>query len=167
MPWISLVTAIAAGDDHTAAGYRRVSGPASLTTAYTYDRLYRLTGADDGTARGYGYDPAGNRSSKDTTGYGYDRADRVTSAGGVSYMVDANGNLALRGADSFGYDQADRMRTASGGETRSSYVCDPAASRASRRRTWSPGRATTARTHSETRSVKCLPGCRSLEGSTP
>ena len=69
VPGISRVTAIAAGDDHTAAGYRRVSGPASITTAYSYDRLYRLTGADDGSPRSYGYDPAGNRSLKDTTGY--------------------------------------------------------------------------------------------------
>ena len=109
------------GEQHSLAA-TGATGPAVLTTDYAYDRLYRLTGADDGSPRSYGYDPAGNRSLKDTTGYSYDRADRITSAGGVSYTVDANGNLVSRGADSFGYDQANRLRTASVGGTSSGFV---------------------------------------------
>ena len=119
--------------DCTAAGYRSEGELTSVTTAYSYDRLYRLTGADDGSPRGYGYDPAGNRSSKDATGYSYDRADRVTSAGGVSYSVNGNGNLVSRGADSFGYDQANRLKTCqpSSGIT-SGYVYDGDGKRASK-----------------------------------
>ena len=68
----------------------------------------------------------------DATGYGYDRADRITSAGGVSYTVDANGNLVSRGADSFGYDQANRLKTASVGGASSGFVYDGDGKRASK-----------------------------------
>lgn len=85
-----------------------------LTTRYEYDRLYRLTAelAPDLNVR-YGYDPAGNRLSMTRNGvltnYAYDRADRITGAGGVAYVVDANGNLRERGKERYEYDQANRL----------------------------------------------------------
>ena len=43
------------------------------------------------------------------------RADRITSAGGVSYTPDANGNVVARGNDTFRYDAANRLISASVG----------------------------------------------------
>lgn len=91
------------------------SGPTSQTLTYGYDRLYRLTSASGGPAgsTSYTYDPVGNRAtrvrSSVTTTYAYDRADRISSAGSVSYTVDANGNQTARGSDSLAYDQANRL----------------------------------------------------------
>ncbi len=102
---------------------------------YTYDHLYRLTAVStsdltDGTSRSasYTYDPLGNRLSKvagsTTTNYAYDHADRITSAGGTSYTVNASGNLVARGTDSFGYDQASRLTSANVSGTTSTSVYD-------------------------------------------
>lgn len=85
-----------------------------LTTRYEYDSLYRLTAelAPD-LKMSYGYDPVGNRLSMTRNGtpvqYTYDRADRVTSVGGVRYIVDANGNMRERGKESYDYDQVNRL----------------------------------------------------------
>ena len=104
-------------------------GSVSQTLTYGYDQLSRLTTAttpNDTTT--YTYDPVGNRLSRTrggtTTSYAYDRADRVTSAGGVSYTVNANGNLTARGGDSFGYDQANRLTSVTVGGTTSGYTYD-------------------------------------------
>ncbi len=110
---------------------------------YTYDHLYRLTAVStsdltDGTSSSasYSYDPLGNRLSKvagtTTTSYSYDRADRITSAAGTSYMVNASGNLVARGTDRFGYDQANRLTSASVGGTTSASVYDGDGKRASK-----------------------------------
>jgi RHS repeat-associated protein len=92
------------------------SGSRLSTNVYTYDKLYRLAGVDatDNTLdTAYTYDPVGNRLSRTRNGpatsYSYDRADRITSAGSVSYTVNANGNVTARGSDAFGYDQANRL----------------------------------------------------------
>ena len=73
-----------------------------IVTAYSYDKLYRLT---DTTANigntypyTYTYDANGNRVSEQVPGEDavasvYDTANRLTSVGGVSYTWDDNGNL--------------------------------------------------------------------------
>ncbi len=110
------------------AGLGLPSGsPPSQTTAYSYDRLYRLTTVDaPGTSLDttYAYDPVGNRSSMTrgtATSYRYDRADRITAAGSTGYTVNASGNTTARGSDSFGYDQANRLVSATIGGVASSY----------------------------------------------
>ena len=76
---------------------------APLTTthriiSYTYDSLYRLTGADYSTGESfaYTYDPVGNRLSltthADVVNYQYDAANRLTSVNGQAYTWDNNGN---------------------------------------------------------------------------
>ena len=51
------------------------------------------------------------------TAYTYDKADRITSAGGVTYTVNATGNLTSRVGgsvnDSFTHDQANRLTVSS------------------------------------------------------
>ncbi len=127
------VTSISGGGRHSLA-VGMVKGDQSVS--YGYDRLYRLTGATASTgSTGYSYDPAGNRLSMTAgtqTGYSYDRADRITSAGSVSYTVNANGNLVARGADSFGYDQANRLKSATVGSTGATYSYDGDGKRSSK-----------------------------------
>ncbi|MBI4492383.1 MAG: hypothetical protein HY690_06275 [Chloroflexi bacterium] len=98
------------------------------STTYGYDRLYRLASvAAPSGPTGYEYDSVGNRTTMtrgSATGYSYDRADRITTAGTVSYSVNANGNLVARGPDTFGYDQANRLKTATLGSTTSTYGYD-------------------------------------------
>jgi len=76
---------------------------APLTTphrviSYTYDSLYRLTGAEYSTGESfaYAYDPVGNRLSLTThagvLNYAYDAANRLTSVNGQAYTWDDNGN---------------------------------------------------------------------------
>jgi len=104
---------------------------------YGYDHLYRLTSASGGPAGAttYSYDPLGNRLSRvrnsTTTSYAYDRGDRITSAGGISYTVDAVGNLTARGSDSLAYDQANRLKQATVGATTATYAYDGDGKRAS------------------------------------
>ena len=92
-----------------------------VTTSYDYDRLARLKSVTVGsTITSYEYDPVGNRlrktaSASSPVNYTYDRADRITSAGGVSYTPDANGNVVGRGNDIFRYDAANRLISASVG----------------------------------------------------
>jgi RHS repeat-associated protein len=84
---------------------------------------------------GYGYDPAGNRLTRTRNGtptsYAYDRADRITSAGGVGYTVNAVGNLTARGGDSFDYDQVNRLTSATVTGATSTYAYDGDGKRAS------------------------------------
>ena len=93
---------------------------APLTTThrvitYTYDSLYRLTGADYSTGEfyRYAYDPVGNRLSLTTTvgvvNYQYDAANRLTSVNGQAYTWDDNGNLLNDGVRSYSYDHANRL----------------------------------------------------------
>jgi YD repeat-containing protein len=106
--------------------------PATTTTTYGYDTLYRLTG--DGT-NSYAYDPVGNRTTLTVSGtptaYAYDRADRITTAGTTAYTVNADGNVTARGADAFAYDQANRLKSATVAGTTTTYVYDGDGNRAS------------------------------------
>jgi RHS repeat-associated protein len=99
-----------------------------VTTEYEYDRLYQLTGVTPpGTPTTYSYDPVGNRLSRvrgSSTSYSYDQADRIQSAGGMSYTLNANGNTTARGSDSFGYDQANRLVSATISGTTTAYSYD-------------------------------------------
>ncbi|MDY7075865.1 MAG: hypothetical protein SXV54_02970, partial [Chloroflexota bacterium] len=90
------------------------------TTVCTYDPLNRLTAADysSGESFEYRYDAVGNRlaltetTSLDETSvttYTYDAANRLTSAGGVSYNWDNRGNLVSDGTFTYAYNGAGRM----------------------------------------------------------
>src|SRR6266508_6515642 len=94
----------------------------SRSTSYSYDALSRLVNAvDPDVSTTYAYDPVGNRTRRtratasvtETLDYPYDRADRIQSAGGRLYTVDANGNIVSRsgplGSDTFAYDRANRL----------------------------------------------------------
>jgi RHS repeat-associated protein len=106
--------------------------PATLVT-YGYDRLSRLTSAQDsGGTRAYGYDPVGNRTSSGTTTYTYDRSDRMTSAGAAAVTVNANGNLTARGADTFAFNQANRLTSATISGAPETYSYDGDGNRATR-----------------------------------
>jgi YD repeat-containing protein len=65
----------------------------SVTIAYTYDGLSRLTAADysSGDYYHYAYDAVGNRlnetTAKGETAYTYDTANRLTSVNGQKYDV--------------------------------------------------------------------------------
>jgi RHS repeat-associated protein len=83
--------------------------------SYTYDGLYRLNAAaySTGECYQYSYDRVGNRTAMTTTvgttTYQYDPANRLTSAGGVTYTWDNNGNLLNDGTALYRYDQANRL----------------------------------------------------------
>ena len=87
------------------------------TSSYTFDTVRNRTQRVQG--------PTG---SQVTTTYTYDRADRILTAGAVTYTVDANGNLKARtgGAinDSFSYDQANRLTSATTGSGSGTYTYD-------------------------------------------
>jgi len=92
----------------------------TTTIAYTYDPLYRLTGASYSGAYtytfDYAYDKVGNRTamtktitSTPVTTYTYDAANRMINAGGVPYTWNANGNLLNDGSAAYAYDLANRL----------------------------------------------------------
>lgn len=101
------------------AGIRAAVQDLQGTESYSYDNLYRLTGATyaDQTTQGYGYDAVGNRLTKSENGtptsYSYDNADRLTAAGAVGYGYDANGNQTTRTVGSvttrYCYDPENRL----------------------------------------------------------
>jgi YD repeat-containing protein len=114
-----------------------VRGPGIDAATYGYDRLSRLTGVDgpDG-ARTYGYDPAGNRTSKVLSGTPtsstYDRADRITAAGATAITVNAAGNLTAKGSDTFASDGANRLVSVTVAGTTETYAYDGDGVRVSR-----------------------------------
>ena len=89
----------------------------TITDAYSYDSLYRLTTVNYGDPsypdQTYIYDPAGNRTwliaGASGTYYNYDAADRLTEAGSTSYAFDANGNQVREGNRTFTYDRENRL----------------------------------------------------------
>lgn len=101
------------------------------STTYSYDKLYRLTGAGptgSPATTTYSYDPTGNRLSKvmggNSTSYTYDRSDRILTAGRTSYTLNNAGNLTARGSDGFSYDQANRLTGATTSTGSGTYVYD-------------------------------------------
>jgi len=102
-------------------------GPSPTSTAYSYDKLYRLTGvgpAGQNPTTTYTYDPLGNRLSKGSTSYTYDKSDRILTVGSTNYTVNNAGNQTNRGSDSFSYDQANRLTSATVNGTTGTYVYD-------------------------------------------
>ncbi len=104
----------------------------TTTINYSYDPLYRVTGASyTGTLTntfGYSYDAVGNRTvqtqtitSTLVTNYSYDIANRLTSVNGVTYSWDDNGNLLNDGMQAYTYDQANRLKQVVGGATTSTF----------------------------------------------
>ncbi|MBV6396877.1 MAG: hypothetical protein HFACDABA_02479 [Anaerolineales bacterium] len=91
--------------------------PASETNIFGYDALNRLTSWTlNGQTKTYGYDNAGNLSSKEGVTLNYNDANHVhavSSAGSNSYSYDANGNQTTRviGSDTFNltYDAENRL----------------------------------------------------------
>ncbi|MBC7228079.1 MAG: hypothetical protein H5T61_12765 [Thermoflexales bacterium] len=95
---------------------------------YTYDPLYRLTGAtySTGESFAYAYDAVGNRTvytettpanGTRTTQYAYDAANRllvsITAGQPITYTWDARGNLIGDGTFTYAYNSAGRLVRAS------------------------------------------------------
>jgi len=110
----------------------KISEPSSqdwtTTYTYTYDPLYRLTGANYSTGEyfNYSYDAVGNRLNETTdvgtTTYVYDIANRLTDVNGVTYTWDDNGNLLNDGVNAFVYDHANRLGSVVGSATTTNYA---------------------------------------------
>jgi len=97
-----------------------------VTIDYTYDPLYRLTGADysNGDGYAYTYDAVGNRLTQESTvydlsstsTYNYDIANRLADVNGAAYTYDANGNLLNDGVNAYTYDPANRLSSVNSGQ---------------------------------------------------
>ena len=102
--------------DRQAAG---AGGSTSLLTrsiTYSYDNLYRLTGASYSTGElyEYEYDPVGNRLKQiidgTTTDYLYDAANRLEALNGQQlFSFDNNGNLLNSDTLTNTWDAANRL----------------------------------------------------------
>jgi RHS repeat-associated protein len=110
-------------DTLTKTDYITATAPEVVETrviSYTYDPLYRLSGAyySTGESFEYVYDAVGNRlvmtTSNGSTSYEYDVANRLTNVNGVAYTWDDNGNLLSDGVFTYTYDAANRMYTYTG-----------------------------------------------------
>lgn len=106
----------------TAAGLtERISSSSSVSRAFSYDGLGRLTMQKSGnsTVESFKYDTTGNRTSKTvgstTTAYSYQSTNhRLSTVGSLARAYDAAGNTALIGTGSlapgFVYDDRGRLR---------------------------------------------------------
>jgi RHS repeat-associated protein len=86
------------------------------TSTYDYDGNYQVTAVEypDGDDETFTYDAMGNRLTRvfngSTTNYTYNAGERMTAAGGVTYVYDDNGNLTDRGAnDDFVWDHENHL----------------------------------------------------------
>jgi RHS repeat-associated protein len=125
-------------DTLTRTNYITATGGTVYTTTthvitYTYDKLYRLTGADYSTGESfaYTYDPVGNRTvhtrtltSTTVITYAYDAANRLVNVDGVDYTWDANGNLLSDGVRTFIYDAANRLTSVTSGTLTTTFEYD-------------------------------------------
>ncbi len=102
-------------------------GTSGQTRTYSYNTAHQLTGdtlvqgASTLAGMTYGYDNAGNLTSKTTTGvagasantYSYDWANRLSSwnngTTATNYSYDASGNRTQVGADVYTYDARDQL----------------------------------------------------------
>jgi YD repeat-containing protein len=72
---------------------------AGVTTDYTYDLIYELLTATQGSTatEHYSYDPVGNRlSSLNAAQYSYNTSNEMTSNSNASYTYDANGSTVSK-----------------------------------------------------------------------
>jgi YD repeat-containing protein len=117
-----------------------VTRPNGVNTNYTYDGLSHLlsvlhqAGSTTLDGASYGYDYAGNRTSKTnylngiTSNYGYDaiyELQQVTQSGGTteSYSYDAVGNrLSSSGVPSYSYNASNELTSTSSAATRTTQT---------------------------------------------
>jgi RHS repeat-associated protein len=140
------VSGLGGGDTQTRAGYISVTWPmVSRVITYTYDHLYRLTGADYSTGEtfAYAYDAVGNRTvqtrtitSTTVTTYTYpstalragdsaNRLDYYYEDGAQTDLAwDANGNLLTQGTSVYTWDAANRLVSADVDGVVSTYAYD-------------------------------------------
>jgi len=99
----------------------------SVTIAYTYNGLSRLTAGDysNGDYYHYSYDAVGNRLNQttkaQTTNYTYDSANRLASANELAYQWDDNGNMLNDGTSTYSYNSANRLIGVTGNQQTISY----------------------------------------------
>jgi RHS repeat-associated protein len=111
-----------------------VTYPNGMTVDYTYDNAGRQTGktakrSDNSVIVSYGFtlDNLGNIVSETRTepysdmilpggetAYTYNSANRIQTAGGVSFAFDANGNTTSRGSSNYAYDLSDKLVSGDG-----------------------------------------------------
>jgi RHS repeat-associated protein len=107
---------------------------AGVTTNYSYDNIYELLGATQGstTTESYTYDPVGNRlSNLSGSGWSNNTSNELTSRPGTTYTYDANGNthtiVNSSGTMTYAWDFENRLTSVtlpgSGGTI--SYKYDP------------------------------------------
>ena len=106
---------------------------------YAYDKLYRLTMADDNPTlpdESYAYDPVGNRlSSIDQSDWTYNKNNELQGYAIVSFEYDENGNTVLKTSDTettrYIYNVEDRLERVEDGEGNvvATYSYDPFARR--------------------------------------
>jgi YD repeat-containing protein len=89
---------------------------AAVTSNYTYDAIYQLTQAMQGTntTESYNYDPLGNRTaSLGVSSYTTNASKELTAIPGVSYTYDSNGNTLTKtdstGTTSYTWDFENRV----------------------------------------------------------
>jgi len=89
---------------------------AGVTSNYSYDAIYELTGVTQGsnTTESYTFDPVGNRlSSLGVSPYSYNTSNELTSTPTASYTFDYNGNtlteVSSSGTTSFAWDFENRL----------------------------------------------------------
>jgi RHS repeat-associated protein len=86
---------------YDAAGNRtsKTDLQASVTSNYSYDDIYQLTGVTQGTSttENYSYDPVGNRlSSLGVSPYSYNSSNELTSTPSATYAYDKNGSMLTK-----------------------------------------------------------------------
>jgi len=89
---------------------------AGVTSNYTYDAIYELTGVTQGgsTTESYTFDPVGNReSSLGVSPYNLNVSNELTSTPSTTYSYDANGNTTTEVVSSdtttFAWDYENRL----------------------------------------------------------
>ncbi|MCP4166316.1 MAG: hypothetical protein GY759_10535 [Chloroflexi bacterium] len=87
----------------------------SGTTTYGYNAIYQLASVSGpGLSESYGYDAAGNRTSKNSVTYTYNAANQLNSSSdGWTFNYDANGNLRTKSqagqTTTYSWDSSDRL----------------------------------------------------------
>lgn len=102
----------------------------SLTEAFNYDNLYRLTSSTLNSATNFSatYAANGNLITRgDVGGYTYHatKIHAVTAAGGFSYGYDANGNVTLKNSLSVTWYTSNLPQTINNGSSSSSFEYTP------------------------------------------
>ncbi len=97
----SLLTSFSYTYDRVGNRTTETAQPGDATTTYTYDSLYRLTGAQGPSSSfQYAYDAAGNRTRATegggSTPYATNKVNAYLTVGGETRTYDANGNLLSR-----------------------------------------------------------------------